>query len=82
MDTAERATIDAEVIEVQTARAAKYNDIDTLIQRYSDAIGTVHQVNLQTAMGTIATNDKGLIAAADKTLQELIEGLKIEQADI
>ncbi len=82
MDTTERATIDAEVIEVQTARAAKYDDIESLIQRYTEAIGTVHQVNLQTDVGAIATRGKGIIAEGEIELARLIEELKAEQAGI
>ncbi len=82
MDIAERATIDAEIIEVQTARAAKYDNIEGLIERYTKALGTVHQVNLQTDLGAIATRGKGIIAEGELELVRLIEELKIEQADI
>ncbi len=82
MDTTERATIDAEVIEVQTARAAKYDDIESLIKRYTKALGTVHQVNLQTDVGAIATRGKGIIAEGEIELARLIEELKTEQAGI
>ncbi len=82
MDIAERAMIDAEVIAVQTARAAKYDDLGTLIQRYTKAIGTVHQVNLQTDVGAIATKGKTIIADGEAELVRLIDELKTEQAGI
>ena len=82
MDIAERAMIDAEVIEVQTARAAKYDDLEEMIKRYTKAIGTVHQVNLQTDVGAIATRGKGIIAEGEIELARLIEELKAEQAGI
>ena len=82
MDIAERETIDAEVIEVQTARAARYDDLEEMIKRYTKAIGTVHQVNLQTDVGAIATRGEGIIAEGEIELARLIEELKIEQAGI
>ncbi len=82
MDIAERATIDAEVIEVQTARAAKYDTLEGQIRRYTKAIGTVHQVNLQTDVGAIATRGKGIIAEGEIELVRLIEELKAEQVGI
>ncbi len=82
MNIAERATIDAEVIEVQTARAARYDDLESLIDRYTKAIGTVHQVNLQTGVGSIAIKDKDALVCGEVALLQRIADLKTEQAGI
>ena len=82
MDSEERATIDAEVIEVQTERARQYDELAARIKQYSEAVGTVRQINLQTVCGSIALSDTQTLEEADAGLVRRILELKLEQAAV
>ncbi len=79
MNATERLDADTEVASL-LFKIGVYDDLQADIDRYEAALGTIHQVNFQTAMGSIAIHDPDMLQKAEAALTKLITAKKDEQA--